>query len=96
MRPIAPITLNSPRPKFRFSRVFWAGLILLILGTGPLLTVILLARFGVTKDPNPNPIGVGILTFLTFWPSVIMMIIGVTTSCLRYKSGAQKERRHQV
>ena len=96
MTPIAPITQNSTRPKLLLSRVFWAGLILLILGTGPLLTVILLARFGVTKDPNPNPIGVGILTFLTFWPSVIMMIIGVTTSCLRYKSGAQKERRHQV
>jgi hypothetical protein len=50
------------------------------------LTVILLARFGVTKDPNPNPIGVGILTFLTFWPSVIMMIVGLTTSYLRYIS----------
>lgn len=45
------------------------------------MTVILLARFGLTKDPNPNPIGFGILAFLTLWPSVIMMIVGVTTSC---------------
>jgi hypothetical protein len=43
------------RPKFRLSRFFWTGLGLLILGTGPLLGVILLARVGITEDPNPNP-----------------------------------------
>jgi hypothetical protein len=66
-------------------------LVLFTLGTGPLLTVILLARFGITNDPKPNPIGVGILAFLTFWPSVILMIVGVATAYLRYKAPAQKE-----
>jgi hypothetical protein len=26
---------------------------------------------------NPNPIGPGLLSFLTFWPSVIMMAVGI-------------------
>jgi hypothetical protein len=74
------------RAKFRLARVFWAGLILLVLGTGPLLTVIVLAALGVTKDPNPNPIGFGILAFLTFWPSAVLVIIGVILSYVRYKA----------
>jgi hypothetical protein len=36
-----------------------------------------LASLGLTKDPNPNPVGFGIMAFLTFWPSVILMIVGV-------------------
>lgn len=87
-----PLVEHSPAPKFRLSRTFYTGLILLIMGTGPLLTVILLAWLGVTKDPNPNPVGFGILTFLTFWPSVILMIFGVAQSYARYKS-AQPRRR---
>lgn len=72
--------------------MFWTGLILLLLGSGPLLTIILLAWLGVTKDPNPNPVGFGILTFLTFWPSVILMIVGVTQSYTRYKSAQRRVR----
>ena len=76
---------HSPRPKFRLSRLFWIGLTLLLLGSWPLLAVILLASLGVTKDPNPNPVAFGILAFLTFWPSVIMLISGAATSYGRYK-----------
>jgi hypothetical protein len=47
---------------------------LLLLGSGPLLAVILLAWLGVTKDTNPNPVGFGMLAGLTFWPSAILMI----------------------
>jgi len=90
-----PLIEHSPRPKFRVSRVFWIGLILFILGSGPLLTVILLAWLGVTKDPNPNPVGFGMLAFLTFWPSVILVIIGVVQSYTRYKDG-QSTVRHDI
>jgi hypothetical protein len=86
---------HPARPKFRLSRVFWTGLMLLVLGSGPLLAVILLAWLGVAKDPNPNPIGFGILAFLTFWPSVILMILGVVQSYGRYKS-AQRSVRHDI
>lgn len=81
-----PVVRYSQCPKFRLSRMFWTGLVLLTLGTGPLVTVILLAQFGVTKDPNPNPIGVGILAFLTFWPSIALVIIGLAISFVRHKS----------
>ena len=82
----SPLIEHPPRPKFRLSRKFWTGLILLLLGSGPLLTVILLAWLGVTNDPDPNPVGFGLLAFLTFWPSVILMIVGVVQSYTRYKS----------
>jgi hypothetical protein len=61
------------------SRYFVVGAVLFVFGTGPLLTVILLASLGLTKDPNPNPVGFGILAFLTFWPSVILMVLGFFT-----------------
>ncbi len=59
-----------------------AGLLLLAIGTGPLVGYVLLAKYGhgalgVTPDPNPNPVMFGILAMLTFWPSVIMIGIGV-------------------
>lgn len=62
------------------SRYFVVGALLVALGTGPLLLVILFASLGLTKDPNPNPVGLGILAFLTFWPGVILMILGLLTS----------------
>ena len=62
------------------SRYFLVGAPLLVFGTGPLLTVILLASLGLTRDPNPNPVGFGILAFLTFWPGVILLVLGFLTS----------------
>ena len=90
-----PLIEHPTRLQFRLSRMLWSGLILLIVGTGPLLTVIMLAWLGVTKDPNPNPVGFGMLAFLTFWPSVIMVIVGVVQSYTRYKSG-QRTERHDI
>jgi hypothetical protein len=49
----------------------------------------------VTNDPNPNPVGFGILAFLTFWPSVILVIVGVVQSYTRHKSG-QRPVRHDI
>jgi hypothetical protein len=77
---------RTEKTKFRVSRLFWAGLILFVLGSGPLLSVIVLASLGMTKDPNPNPVGLGIIAALTFPPSVILIILGAVRSCSRYKS----------
>jgi len=46
-------------------------------GTGPLLFIIVAAALGLWPDPNPNPIGPGLLFFFTLWPAVICIIIGV-------------------
>jgi len=62
------------------------GLGLLIFGSGPLLAIIVLAAVGVWPDPNPNPIGPGLLAFLTFWPGVICLILGVARVAQRNKS----------
>ncbi len=58
------------------SRLFKIGFWLFILGCGPLLGIIILAAVGLWPDPNPNPIGPGLLAFFTFWPAVICMALG--------------------
>lgn len=58
------------------SRLVKSGLLLLLVGTGPLIAIIIAAELGLTRDPEPNPIGFGILAMLTFWPSVIMIAVG--------------------
>lgn len=46
------------------------GLWLFLIGSGPLIVTGLL-------DPDSNPVGFGIMAFLTFWPSIIIMLIGL-------------------
>jgi hypothetical protein len=59
------------------SRLVRVGLVLLILGTGPLLFIIAAAAVGLWPDPDPNPIGPGLLAAVTFWPAVICIAGGV-------------------
>jgi hypothetical protein len=59
------------------SRLVRVGLVLLILGTGPLLFIIAAAAVGLWPDPDPNPIGPGLLAAVTFWPAVICIAVGV-------------------
>jgi hypothetical protein len=58
------------------NRMFKIGVWLLVIGSGPLLAIIVLAALGLWPDPNPNPIGPGLLCFFTFWPAVICLAIG--------------------
>ena len=53
------------------------GVGLLVVGAGPLLFIILAAAVGLWPDPNPNPVGPGLLFFVTFWPAIICIVIGV-------------------
>jgi len=53
------------------------GVLGLLVGTGPLVGVLVAAKMGWTADPNPNPIGFGILAFLSFWPSVLVLALGI-------------------
>jgi len=68
-------------PRFTLTCLFWIGLALLAAGTGPLLA----ATLGILSDPNPNPIGPGLLAFFTFWPAVIMIAWGLIASFVRYR-----------
>jgi hypothetical protein len=59
------------------SRLVMIGFGLLAFGTGPLVFIIAAAALGLWPDPNPNPIGPGLLSFLTFWPAVVCIVVGV-------------------
>lgn len=58
------------------NRLFKIGAIIALVGWTPLLAIILLAAIGLWPDPNPNPIGPGLLFFVTFWPAVICLGAG--------------------
>jgi hypothetical protein len=55
------------------NRWFKTGTYLVVLGWGPLLAIIILAAIGLWPDPDPNPVGPGLLFFFTFWPAVICL-----------------------
>ena len=69
----------NPRIKTAWrSPLFIAGAAVFVVGSGPLLFTI--AREAL--DPayaatRPNPIGFGCMAFLTFWPGIGMMIVGI-------------------
>jgi hypothetical protein len=67
------------------SKIVLVGLGLLIFGSGPLLGIIVLANLGLWPDPDPNPIGPGLLAALTFWPGVICLGVGI----MRVRGGGQ-------
>jgi len=60
----------------RRNRWLTIGLALVIFGWGPLIGIIVLAAAGLWPDPNPNPIGPGLLFFVTFWPAVFCFAVG--------------------
>ena len=51
------------------------GLALLLLGCGPLIAIVVLSKFGI-GDPNPNPIGPGLLAGVTFPLAIICFAVG--------------------
>ncbi len=70
------MALGAAREYLR-STMVRVGLGLLIVGSAPLLAIIVAAELGLWPDPNPNPIGPGLLFFVTFWPAVICLVVGV-------------------
>ena len=59
------------------SRLVQVGAGLLVFGTGPLVSIIVAAAVGLWSRSNLNPIGPGLLAFLTFWPGVICLVVGI-------------------
>ncbi len=58
------------------NRWFKAGVWLVLIGWTPLWGIVLLSALGLWPDPNPNPIGPGLLFFFTSWPAIICLIVG--------------------
>lgn len=57
------------------------GISTLILGSGPLLIILLLETLGIIDVSNP--VVPGILAFLSFWPSIILIIIGIVRKSIK-------------
>lgn len=76
----------SPSPPwFRLRPLVWIGLVTAAVGSAPLLSVIEASKIGVIDDPNPNPVGFGILAACTFWPGIAAAGIGVVLSVLDFR-----------
>ncbi len=70
--------------RFRDSRVVQVGVAGLLLGSGPLLVAVVISH--LKGDPNPNPVGPGILCGFTFTPSLICLVIGLIKVSLQRKT----------
>ena len=82
--------------RFRLRPLAWVGLGTLVLGTGPLVVVMLAAKAGLLRDPNPNPVGFGILALLTFWPGVILSVVGLAQSFTAHAKARRDHARRGV
>lgn len=71
-----------------YLRSWWtrAGLLLILVGWTPLWAIILLAKLGLWPDPNPNPIGPGLLFFVTAWPAIGCLAVGAIRTFGRSRS----------
>jgi len=72
---------------FLSNRWIIIGITLIALGWSPLFVIIALAAVGLWPDPDPNPVGPGILFFFTFWPAVICLGTGAVQSWRRKAHG---------
>jgi hypothetical protein len=61
--------------RYLASRFVQAGLLLLGGGSLPLVLIMTAVALGLTDDPNP--IGPGLLVFVTFWPAAICLLVGI-------------------
>ena len=59
------------------SRWIRAGAATLVAGMLPLLTVIVLAKVGLWPDPNPNPVGPGLLFVAAAALACVLTLIGI-------------------
>ena len=77
--------MHPPSPRFHLHPLVWVGLATAVLGSAPLLSVIAAAKIGVLDDPNPNPVGLGILAACTFWPGIVLAGVGSALSALDFR-----------
>ena len=73
--------IGSALPTFRMrlfaSRTLYFGIALLIFGAGPVLAIVVLSKFGVLSNPNPNPVGLGLLAVVSFYPSLALILAAI-------------------
>lgn len=78
-------------PKLLSSRWLWAGVALLLVGSGPLVIAVLYSK--AHGDLHPNPIGLGICAMFTFWPSLGMILAGLVAGYRRRRSARSEGKK---
>ena len=70
--------LGSGPERPAYLRSWWvrAGLTLLLVGSAPLVAIIVAVKVGLWPDPNPNPIGPGMLFFVSGVVATVCLAIG--------------------
>ena len=69
---------------------FIGGIVILVLGSGPLIVFGILQEFGYF--PGNNGLGFGLLFFFTLWPALALIIGGVAVGVKRVDASAGKVR----
>lgn len=62
------------KTRYRDSKLIKAGALLFLIGPGFLFAAYVFSR--IMGDIQPNPIGPGLLAYVLFWPSVVLLTIG--------------------
>jgi hypothetical protein len=75
-RSLVPVAYHVSM-RARDSGLFRAGIALLVIGCGPLVGFLIVQNIGLISDPNPNPIGLGLLAFFTLPISILLIALGV-------------------
>lgn len=68
----------------KFHKILKIGIILLLFGAGPLLITIGLDKTGIINAGNA--LGPGLLAMISFWPSIILIIIGIILTYQKRKA----------
>ena len=86
---LAAWILLSGGQRAAYFRSKWirAGLVVLVLGTLPLLAVVVAASLGLTRDPNPNPVGLGLLFFFAGVVACLLVLVGIVRVALASRTG---------
>jgi hypothetical protein len=68
-----------------YLRSWWirGGITIIVIGALPLLAVILWSALGLLADPNPNPVGLGLLFVFAGILGCLLIIVGILLHALR-------------
>jgi hypothetical protein len=81
-------TSGSHRPAYFGSGWIRTDLTLLLLGSAPLLVILIAAEVGLWPDPNPNPVGPGLLFFFAGVLGTGCLAVGIVTVWLKLRGAS--------